>query len=99
YSRRSPRRPRATCGSACRDRIWCAGRTSVPPCGPVADPRRFEAPLGAILQRGLDRVARDRAPIRIVGLDDPLDRAHPLVEPPGELVQLVEQILVLGGDR
>ena len=55
----------------------------------------FEHALGAVLERGLDRVAAERAPIGILGLDDPLDRAHPVVEPAGEVVKLVEQILVL----
>jgi hypothetical protein len=65
--------------------------------GRLVRPGGFVEPFGAVLEHGLDRVLAERAPVRILRLDDPLDRAHPVVEPAGELVQLVEQFLVLRG--
>jgi hypothetical protein len=39
------------------------------------------------------------APVGVLGGHDPLDRAHPVVEPAGEVVQFLQQPLVAAGQR
>src|SRR3546814_16186737 len=38
-------------------------------------------------------------PVGVVGGDDPFDRREPILEPAGGVVQVVEQFLVLAGQR
>jgi hypothetical protein len=44
-------------------------------------------------------IGRKLPPIGIVGVHDPLDGDHAVFEAAGEVVQLVQQLLVFSGDR
>src|SRR3546814_2677326 len=52
-----------------------------------------------VLDADAGRIAGDLAPVRVLRGHDALDGAEAVVEPAGELVELVEQILVLRGQR
>src|SRR3546814_13510556 len=89
-SRCPQRRPTISC-SAYPGRIWCGGGRS------FADP-----PDGLsvpVLDADAGRIAGDLAPVRVLRGHDALDGAEAVVEPAGELVEPVEQILVLRGQR
>src|SRR3546814_20045489 len=89
-SRCPQRRPTISC-SAYPGRIWCGGGRS------FADP-----PDGLsvpVLDADAGRIAGDLAPVRVLRGHDALDGAEAVVEPASELVELVEQILVLRGQR